>query len=193
MRRAAVLIAATTLFASTPATAHGLWTEVGIGGTTRVTVRGDQGGPLAGAAWSARPPGADHAFASGVTDASGRFVFRPDRPGAWRVRVAGADGHGAVITVDVTAQALAGTAPFTAAAHLHGQGAEPEPASAHDHDHDQAATQDHGPDGQAAAALAHGHAHGPASPARALRVAGGAAVLIAVFAVIFVLVKRRAR
>jgi nickel transport protein len=36
----------------------------------------------------------------GRTDALGRLVFVPDRPGLWRVRVFSEDGHGADFTVE---------------------------------------------------------------------------------------------
>jgi nickel transport protein len=48
-------------------------------------------------------PGADTPFQSGRVNALGEVSFRPDRPGAWRVRVFTADGHGASVELDVDA------------------------------------------------------------------------------------------
>lgn len=98
------------------ACAHGVHTSVVAGAVTTVTVAHEDGAPMVGAAWTAMgPDGA--VFASGVTDADGRASFRPDRPGAWRVRVASGDGHGAVVNVDVTAAILAGAAAAAAEEH----------------------------------------------------------------------------
>lgn len=50
---------------------------------------------------------------TGRTDAAGRYEFRPDAPGTWRVRAVDATGHGAVAKVEVTA---AGAPPAAAPA-----------------------------------------------------------------------------
>jgi len=46
-------------------------------------------------------PGEETAFQSGRVNALGEVMFRPDRPGAWKLRVISADGHGATITLEV--------------------------------------------------------------------------------------------
>lgn len=96
--------------------AHGVHTSAVAGAVTTVTVAHEDGAPMVGAAWTAMgPDGA--VFANGVTDADGRASFKPDRPGAWRVRVASGDGHGAVVNVDVTAAVLAGAVAAAADEH----------------------------------------------------------------------------
>ena len=177
MRWAAILLAAAALFGGRPALAHGVWTEVGRGAATTVTVRADDGGPLVGAAFSVRPPGEDRAFAAGVTDAGGRLVFRPDRPGTWRVKIAGAGGHGTVVTIDITPEALAGKSLVTAAAHLHTPGStgEESPAEA-------ATVTPSAPPGRAAVPSGSSHLRGVA----------GAALLLGLVGTGFLLLRRRA-
>ena len=46
-------------------------------------------------------PGMETPFQSGRVNALGELSFRPDRPGAWRIRVFTEDGHGAVIVLDI--------------------------------------------------------------------------------------------
>ncbi|NGX16882.1 hypothetical protein [Wenzhouxiangella sp. XN24] len=46
-------------------------------------------------------PGEETAFQSGRVNALGEVTFRPDRAGAWKLRVISADGHGATITLEV--------------------------------------------------------------------------------------------
>ena len=48
-------------------------------------------------------PGVATPFQSGRVNALGEVSFRPDRPGAWRVRVFAEDGHGAVIELEIDA------------------------------------------------------------------------------------------
>ena len=48
-------------------------------------------------------PGEETPFQSGRINSLGEASFRPDRPGAWRLRVMTADGHGAVIELEVDA------------------------------------------------------------------------------------------
>ena len=48
-------------------------------------------------------PGVATPFQSGRVNALGEVSFRPDRPGAWRVRVVAEDGHGAVIELEIDA------------------------------------------------------------------------------------------
>lgn len=46
-------------------------------------------------------PGVETPFQVGRVNASGELSFRPDRPGAWRVRLFTEDGHGTVVEVTV--------------------------------------------------------------------------------------------
>jgi hypothetical protein len=148
MRAPAILLSVLLILAcSRPVLAHGVYAEVSAGATTVVTVAHDDGSPLADTPFTVLAPGGGAAFLSGRTDSLGRVVFQPDRAGAWKVRVAAVDGHGAVVTVDVDSAAIA-------AASLEGAPAvTPVPAAtehdhdhAHDHDHDHAHTHDHAHD-----------------------------------------------
>ena len=66
-------------------------------------------------------PGVDTPFQSGRVNALGEVSFRPDRPGPWRVRVFAADGHGAVIALEVdTAGAVAAVQGHHGHAHDYG-------------------------------------------------------------------------
>lgn len=140
----AALVALPAAVGARDAAAHGVRAEVDAGPITTVTVTHDDGTPLADTPFTVMPPDGSAAFLSGSTDASGRVSFRPDRPGAWKVRIAAVDGHGAVVTVNVDS---AWTEPPTGA-----------PATAApvtmDHEHDDDHGQDHGHD--------HGHDHGSA-------------------------------
>lgn len=130
------------LLFTSAAWAHGVRTSVVAGAVTTVTVAHEDGAPMVGAAWTAMgPDGA--VFANGVTDAGGLVSFKPARPGAWRVRVASGDGHGAVVNIDVTAAILAGAAAAaTDDHHVH----DFSHAAAHGADHDAApAVDDHTP------------------------------------------------
>ncbi|MBK8167691.1 MAG: hypothetical protein IPK64_17230 [bacterium] len=125
------------------ARAHGVRTEVLAGPTSVVTVTHDDGSPLADTPFTVLAPEGAGPFLTGRTDAHGRVAFQPDRPGAWKVRVAGADGHGAVVTVAVDSAALAAPATGATVATHH--------AHEHDHAHDEAHVH--------ADAHAHDHAH----------------------------------
>jgi hypothetical protein len=125
------------LLATGSAWAHGVRTSVVAGAVTTIAVAHEDGAPMAGATWTAMgPDGA--VFATGVTDAGGAASFRPDRQGAWRVRVASADGHGAVVNVDITPTILAGAATAVTADH-HDHAAAPAAAASHADDHAHAA------------------------------------------------------
>jgi len=63
-------------------------------------------------------PDTETPFQSGRVNALGELSFRPDRPGAWRIRVFTEDGHGAMIELDVDA---AGTVAATHADHHHAE------------------------------------------------------------------------
>jgi hypothetical protein len=102
-----------------PGLAHGrgLWVEIAAGPTTTITATFGTGEPLADAAFSVLPPGADAPAQSGATDKNGRLSFKPDRTGTWRVQLSGIDGHGATVTVDIDRRALASPQPVRAEAH----------------------------------------------------------------------------
>jgi len=46
-------------------------------------------------------PEKDKPFQVGRTDALGRIIFCPDKPGRWTIRTFSEDGHGAVVDLDV--------------------------------------------------------------------------------------------
>ena len=62
-------------------------------------------------------PGSETPFQTGRVNARGEVSFRPDRPGAWRVRLFTADGHGAIVELEVDA---AGTVAVAQGGHGHG-------------------------------------------------------------------------
>jgi nickel transport protein len=64
-------------------------------------------------------PGDETPFQTGRINALGEASFRPDRPGAWRLRVMTADGHGTTIELEVDA-AGAVSAVHTGHGHAHG-------------------------------------------------------------------------
>lgn len=144
MRAPTILLSVLLILAcSRPVLAHGVHADVSPGATTVVTVAHDDGSPLADTPFTVLAPGGGAAFLSGRTDSLGRVVFQPDRAGAWKVRVAAVDGHGAVVTVNVDSAVVAAgslegapaATPVPAATeHDHDH------ANDHDHDHDQART-----------------------------------------------------
>ncbi len=103
-----------------PGLAHGrgLWVEIAAGPTTTITATFGAGEPLADAAFSVLPPGADKPAQSGATDKNGRLSFKPDRTGTWRVRLSDVDGQGATVTVDIDRRALSSPQPVRAEAHF---------------------------------------------------------------------------
>jgi len=166
---------------ATPATAHGVRTEVVAGAPTVVTITHTDGSPLVDTPFTVFAPGRAEPYLAGATDRHGRVVFLPDMVGAWKVRVAAVDGHGAVVTVDIDSTALAGASGAPAA------------VQEHDHDHDHA--HDHAPGEAHDHAHDHDHAH-PAPPAsgdRWLSAAAGLAVLVIVLAVAALAARRRRR
>ncbi len=96
--------------------AHGVDTAVGDSRAVVVTVTHEDGSPLAFEPFEVFAPEGSAVFASGRTDRLGRVVFVPDQAGDWRVMVAGADGHGAALTVPVDAAMLPAAAGPVAAA-----------------------------------------------------------------------------
>lgn len=186
MRISAVTLAAIlVLGCAAPARAHGVRTEVAVGSMTVVTFTHEDGSPLAHTPFTVLAPRHTQPFLSGTTDRRGRVVFLPDEVGDWKVRVAGADGHGAVITVAVDSTALAMTSqePAVVYAHEHEQ----LEIDAVDHGHAHGASSDHD------------HAHGPGlgEPAKAaagdrwFSAAAGFAVLGVVLIVAVLAMRRR--
>lgn len=103
-----------------PGLAHGrgLWVEIAAGPTTTITATFGTGEPLADAAFSVVPPGADKPSQSGATDRSGRLSFKPNCAGTWKVQLSDVDGHGATVTVDIDRRALSSPMPVRAEAHF---------------------------------------------------------------------------
>ncbi|MBK7047169.1 MAG: hypothetical protein IPH48_11820 [bacterium] len=190
MRSATTALMIAAMLALVPATtalAHGVRTEVAVGAMTVATFTHADGSPMAGVPFTVTTPVGTEAFLTGNTDVHGRVVFLPDRAGAWKVRVAGADGHGAVVTIDVDSTAISmSSQSATVYEHEHSQ--VDEPTAAHDHDH--------------AAAGEHEHDHEPAADApapvkaaagkRMGGVAAGVGVLVVVFGLVFIMLRRRA-
>jgi hypothetical protein len=184
----ALMIAAMlVLIPATTALAHGVRTEVAVGAMTVATFTHEDGSPMAGVPFTVTTPVGTEAFLTGTTDVHGRVVFLPDRAGAWKVRVAGADGHGAVVTIDVDSTAISmSSQSATVYEHEHSQ--VDELMATHDHDH--------------AVAGEHDHDHEPAADApapvkagankRVGGIAAGVGVLVVVFGLVFVMLRRRA-
>jgi len=115
---AIAVVAWITLLLPAGASAHAMLHEVVDGEV--VTLRLSYGGgehPLF-EPYEVFAPGLETPFQSGRVNALGEVSFRPDRPGAWRVRVATEDGHGAVIGLEVDeAGAVAALPPQHGHAH----------------------------------------------------------------------------
>jgi len=157
-----------------PSAAHGVRTEVAVGAMTIVTLTHENGSPMAGASFTVMAPGSEKAYLTGTTDHLGRVVFLPDQTGAWRVRVASADGHGAMVTLEVDSTAV----------NLSTHGS----AAIYAHEHEQFDIVGSDP--------AHGHSHEPAPDQttgnRGLRATAGAAALLVVFGGVALFLRRRA-
>lgn len=174
------------LLAAAPVAAHGVRTEVAVGAMTVATFVHEDGAPMAGVPFTVQAPGDGGTFLSGSTDLHGRVAFLPDRAGAWKVRVAGADGHGAVVTISVDSTAVAMTRQEGAAVYAHDhEKVELDAAAGHDH----------------ADGADHGHVHEAQTREAPLTggsrrssgaVAAGVGVLVVVFGVVFILLRRRA-
>ena len=115
--RAGLLLAG--LLATTAVHGHAVLHEVVAGDT--VTVRFSfPGGEQPGfEPYDVFAPGAETPFQSGRVNALGEVSFRPDRAGAWRLRVITADGHGADIELELDA---AGAVAAVHAQHGHAHG-----------------------------------------------------------------------
>jgi nickel transport protein len=108
---ARLLAAVALLLAAAPAAAHGVLHEVERGRAVAVRARYADGEPLAYAEYEVFSP-ADPKIphGKGRTDRGGWLAFVPDAPGAWRVKIADATGHGLDTSVDVTAAGAAAPA-----------------------------------------------------------------------------------
>lgn len=112
MRRGAALAAAlVALLVAAPAGAHEVTHEVSRGEAVVVALAYADGSPFAYEQYELTPPGEGVPFQTGRTDAAGRVVFVPDRPGDWRLRASSEDGHGADLTVSVDAVGAAAAKP----------------------------------------------------------------------------------
>ena len=75
--------------------AHDLQHEVGVGeGAISVRLFFSDGNVFSFEACEVYRQGEEIPFQVGRTDALGRLVFIPDRPGTWQVKVFSEDGHG---------------------------------------------------------------------------------------------------
>ncbi|HET8733389.1 MAG TPA: hypothetical protein VFM45_06405 [Anaeromyxobacteraceae bacterium] len=113
-RAAHALLAAATLAVALPSRAHEVLHEVERGRAVAVRVHYADGEALAYVdAEVFSPANARIPHWKGRTDRNGWVSFVPDVPGAWRVRVVDATGHGLDTLVDVPAPGQAGgeTAP----------------------------------------------------------------------------------
>jgi nickel transport protein len=91
------------LTASVPARAHDLQHQVETGPPMTLHFFFPDESKFSFENFEIMAPGDSMVFQKGRTDALGRVLLAPDRPGAWRVRVFSDDGHGADVTVDVDA------------------------------------------------------------------------------------------
>ncbi|HEX9308447.1 MAG TPA: hypothetical protein VF894_13200 [Anaeromyxobacter sp.] len=149
--------------------AHGVSQQVERRGETyAVRARYEGGKPLAGATYQVLRPGAAETVArEGRTGVDGWVEFVPDVTGTWRVRIADATGHGRVVAVEVPEVAPA-SPPAAAAV----PAASPAPAPATRAPSPAEPPSDHGERTLAQRAL-------------------GAAGILGVFAVLWVLRRRR--
>lgn len=77
-----------------PAWAHSVDYQVDAVNATAVTVRFSDDEPASYSEYELFPPNETVPFQSGRTDALGRVVFAPDRPGEWTVKVKADSAHG---------------------------------------------------------------------------------------------------
>ena len=184
-----LILAATILTLSaitTPVVAHGVRTEVAVGAMTVVTFTQSDGSPIARAPFTVTAPGLGEIFLAGSTDIHGRVVFLPDQAGAWKVFASGADGHGAVVTIDVDSTAVGMVAQDAAAiyAHEHAQVEVTPPASGHEHAAGHEGEHEH----DAVPSTLAGSGAGD----RRFGAVAGVVAIAAVFAAVFILLRRRA-
>jgi nickel transport protein len=97
------LLALLLVLAASAANAHEVAHAVSREEAVVVSLRYGDGSPFAYEHFEVFPPGEEIPFATGRTDAEGRALFLPDRPGEWRVVAESEDGHGASLSVQVDA------------------------------------------------------------------------------------------
>jgi len=56
-------------------------------------------------------PPAQRPFQTGRSDAQGRIVLLPDRPGTWRIKAYSEAGHGLDLPLEIDAAGVVGSAP----------------------------------------------------------------------------------
>lgn len=85
------------------ASGHTLHYEVAPLEAVSIRVGGEHGVQPAHAAFTVYPPESDVPYQQGRSDADGRILFYPDRPGDWRITITLTDGHGLELTTSVDA------------------------------------------------------------------------------------------
>jgi nickel transport protein len=111
MRAAPLALALGLAAAAGPVAAHEVLHQITRGEAVVVALEYADGSPFAYEQYELLPPGERIPFQTGRTDAAGRVVFLPDRPGDWRLRASSEDGHGAELTVAVDAVGAAAAKP----------------------------------------------------------------------------------
>ncbi|RMD82172.1 MAG: hypothetical protein D6815_09890 [Candidatus Dadabacteria bacterium] len=100
----AAACAAAVWICASPALAHELRREIGRAQEAiAVRLYFPGGRPFAYESYEIYRDGEKVPFQVGRSDALGRIVFLPDRPGTWRIRSFSKDGHGADFTVSARA------------------------------------------------------------------------------------------
>ena len=105
-----VLGAALLLTVSSAAHGHALLHEVVDGETAIVRLSFPGGDQPRFEPYEVFAPGSDTPFQSGRVNSIGEVSFRPDRAGAWRLRVFTEDGHGSVIELNIDAEGVVAAA-----------------------------------------------------------------------------------
>jgi nickel transport protein len=91
-----------TLGLAPTASAHEMLSSVERGRAVAVKIYESDGDLVTDGVYEVFSPGAPEvAFQKGRTDRGGYLSFVPDRPGAWRVKVLGPEGHGLELTLPV--------------------------------------------------------------------------------------------
>ena len=109
--KSAVLALALALATASPASAHEILHRVSRLEAVVVTLQYADGGAFAYEQYEVLPPGESVPFQTGRSDAQGRVVFLPDRPGEWRIKASSEDGHGVELAVTVDAAGAAAAKP----------------------------------------------------------------------------------
>lgn len=112
-------LAVVLLALSAAAHGHAMLREVGEGEAVIVRLAFPGGDQPWFEPYEVFAPGSETPFQSGRVNAVGELSFRPDRAGTWRVRVFTADGHGAVLEIEVDA---AGAIAAVEGQHAHPHG-----------------------------------------------------------------------